>query len=47
MGKIKTKTIATSIFTALILLLSITSILFLPACSKDDAAAAEGAEDES
>ena len=47
MEKIKTKTIAIAIFTALILLLSITSILFLPACNKDDAAAAEAAEEES
>jgi len=46
MEKIKTKTIATAIFTALILLLSITSILFLSACNKDDAAAAEVAEEE-
>jgi len=44
---IKTKTIATAIFTALILLLSVTSILFLPACSKDDAAIAEAAKEES
>lgn len=47
MEKIKTKTIATAIFTALILSLSITSILFLPACNKDDAASAEVAEEES
>ncbi|MBA7508301.1 hypothetical protein ES705_00227 [subsurface metagenome] len=47
MEKIKTKTIATAIFTALILSLSITSILFLPACNKNGAASAEAAEEES